>query len=533
MNSRRTLPFALLAILSVALHPAVSLAAEPDSTFEEKIEVNLVDLNVVVTSYWGRPVTDLTRDDFEIYEDGEPRQISHFSRVVDGVPEGAAETGQASLDGFEGASGEAQPSTALDRSIVLAFDAGIQRPYLRRALRAARDFVTERAGDGIWWSVVLLASEPHSFLPLTNDDGQVVAALESLLAQNHAGSRFEVPAAAVPRSPHLEGPWCRLALTERSLTFSHRARGLSEIFRAYASVPGAKACVIYQQGRGGTVVNRVDERLLVRQHVELWRDLGRQATSAGFRVYAMDVLGLNPPRGVGSPASNTSLAAFHSFPSISTADVGPSALANLTGGDSFALNHLDEAVKAAAREIGTYYTVAFVAPHGHDGEPHDLEVRVPGRPWLEVRHSAGFLDVDPRTLLVEHLAAPAYFPKQGGALSLTLELTDPSSGADKLDVTGTVATRAGDLTLVPEGAARVAHVDFFVAVHDRTGALVSLRQDRRRVRVGAEGDFRIAVPVRLRLPESAYSVTVALYDPVSGLSGIASEQIGGRDSRGG
>jgi hypothetical protein len=50
-----------------------------------------VDLKVVVTSFWGRPVTNLTRNDFEIWEDGEWREISHFALVTDGVADGAAE----------------------------------------------------------------------------------------------------------------------------------------------------------------------------------------------------------------------------------------------------------------------------------------------------------------------------------------------------------------------------------------------------------------------------------------------------------
>lgn len=539
MILRRKLPVALLAVLWAVLNPAASLAKEPQTTFTEKIEVNLVDLNVVVTTFWGRPVTDLTRDDFEIWEDGEPRQISHFGRVIDGV----AEEGKLALpmaSSRAGAKTGEQPSNALDRSIILAFDAGIQRPYMRRALKAARDFVAERSDDGIWWSVVMLASKPHSLLPLTNDAREVVATLESVLAQNKAGTWFQVPTPAAAMTAHLEGEWSRLVLTEQSLTYPYAARNLSEIFRAYASVPGSKACVIFQQGRGGTFATEGSGRrsclfpcrpLLRGRHMGLWRDLSRQATSAGFKAYVTDVRGLNH-ESVGAAGGTSSRLAWYSLPTAGPS-FGPATLAYHTGGDHFALNNLDEAVKAAARETGTYYSLAFAAPHHHDGQPHDLQVRVPGRRWLQVRSSSGFFDVDPRTLLVERLAAPAHFPKGGGALPLALEVASRKVEEDELDLIATATTPVENLTFLPENGARIAEVDLFLAVHDSTGALVSLKHDRRRVRAPAAAkEAGLSVPLSLRLRTGRYTVTVALYDPVSGLSGTATAHVGGPEPRG-
>ncbi|MDH3744257.1 MAG: VWA domain-containing protein [Acidobacteriota bacterium] len=545
MILRRTLRLApmpliaLLSVLGVALSPAASRATEAQTTFTEKIEVNLVDLNVVVTTLWGRPVTDLTRDDFEIWEDGELRPISHFIRVIDGVPDPGTElsTSPSLTPPKESPPRATQPSYALDRSIVLAFDTGIQRPYMRRALKAARDFVAERSEDGIWWSVVMLAARPHSLLPLTNDAREVVSTLESILARNKAGTRFQVPTQAVARTADLDGEWSRLVLTEQSLTYPYAARNLSEIFRAYASVPGSKACVIYQQGRGGTFATELSGRrsclfpcrpqVQLSRHLEMWRDLSRQATSAGFKAYVMDVRGLNHEAG-----SSASRLAWYSLPT-SGPSFGPTALAYHTGGEHFALNDLDEAVRAAARETGTYYSLAFAAPHDHDGKPHDLKVRVPGRTWLEVRSSSGFFDVDPRTLLVERLASPAHFPKAGGALPLTLQVASHEVEGAEVNFIATATTPVENLTLLPENGTRIADVDLFLAVHDSTGALVSLKQDRGQVRApGAAKEAELSVPLSLRLPTGRYTFTVALYDPVSGLSGAASAHVGGPEPRG-
>ena len=46
-----------------------------------RVTVNLVQVDAVVTDKLGRQVTHLTKDDFELFEDGKPRQITHFSYV--------------------------------------------------------------------------------------------------------------------------------------------------------------------------------------------------------------------------------------------------------------------------------------------------------------------------------------------------------------------------------------------------------------------------------------------------------------------
>ena len=47
-----------------------------------KVQVDYVDVDVLVTDNDGRFVRDLTKDDFEVFEDGQPQTIANFS-VVD------------------------------------------------------------------------------------------------------------------------------------------------------------------------------------------------------------------------------------------------------------------------------------------------------------------------------------------------------------------------------------------------------------------------------------------------------------------
>ncbi|HMB52657.1 MAG TPA: hypothetical protein VKU40_05035, partial [Thermoanaerobaculia bacterium] len=68
-------------------------------TFQDALDVRLVEVEAVVTDRAGRPVGGLTRDDFVVYEDGEAMAISHFSvgagaaaPAAEGIEPGAVHT---------------------------------------------------------------------------------------------------------------------------------------------------------------------------------------------------------------------------------------------------------------------------------------------------------------------------------------------------------------------------------------------------------------------------------------------------------
>src|SRR5260370_41920407 len=43
------------------------------------VDVNVVNVDVTVTDRSGKPIMDLTRDDFQIFEDGKPMNVTNFS----------------------------------------------------------------------------------------------------------------------------------------------------------------------------------------------------------------------------------------------------------------------------------------------------------------------------------------------------------------------------------------------------------------------------------------------------------------------
>jgi VWFA-related protein len=88
-------------VLAVVFSPLLAIAADQQQPAApqagETIEVSIVNLDVVVTDKRGNRVHGLTRDDFEIFEDGKPQAITNFAeygadvtRAVQTMPGSAA-----------------------------------------------------------------------------------------------------------------------------------------------------------------------------------------------------------------------------------------------------------------------------------------------------------------------------------------------------------------------------------------------------------------------------------------------------------
>src|SRR5688572_25929801 len=80
--------FRLALALAAGLLPGLALAQappeNPEPTFFESIDVNVVNVEVYVTDKQGRRVQGLTRDDFQVLEDGKPVEITNFYAVSGG-----------------------------------------------------------------------------------------------------------------------------------------------------------------------------------------------------------------------------------------------------------------------------------------------------------------------------------------------------------------------------------------------------------------------------------------------------------------
>jgi len=118
-----------------------SAPADPP-TFADRLEVEIVNLDVVVTDAAGKPVEGLGREDFELRVDGEPTPIANFYAVGPEEPAAAPAPDQ-------GAAPAGAPETAAspreqELHLVILFDDLHATPGERK--RAAEELAAAFAG---------------------------------------------------------------------------------------------------------------------------------------------------------------------------------------------------------------------------------------------------------------------------------------------------------------------------------------------------------------------------------------------------
>jgi VWFA-related protein len=151
----------------------------PSITFQ--VEVNYVDVDVVVTDAEGHPVGGLTRDDFDVLEDGKPQKVEMFSYVelpvtppdrfvVSGRP--VSSDARSNRRAFDG------------RVYVIVLD-DLDISPLRTGIvkRFARDFVNNRLGSNDIASVVYTSGRSDATQDFTSDRQLLLNAIDKFVGR--------------------------------------------------------------------------------------------------------------------------------------------------------------------------------------------------------------------------------------------------------------------------------------------------------------------------------------------------------------
>lgn len=161
--------------------------APPSVTFQ--VEVNYVDVDAIVTDEKGNFVSGLTRDDFEVYEDGKPQKVELFSFVelpveppdrfvfLDRPVSPDVRSNRRSFDG---------------RVYVLVLD-DLDISPLRTGLvkTSAREFVERHLGANDVAAVVYTSGRTDATQEFTGDRGLLLAAIEKFVGRRLRSAAIE------------------------------------------------------------------------------------------------------------------------------------------------------------------------------------------------------------------------------------------------------------------------------------------------------------------------------------------------------
>jgi VWFA-related protein len=439
-----------------------------------RVTTHMVLVDVVVTGKKGNPVTDLTRDDFKLVEDGKPEKLAVFSRY----PEVSPEAGSA---GTPTESTSATPTPLLgphvytnrpqyDRSAgpltILLLDAintatsdqTVVRDHILRYLR------TQPIDQKM--AVLALTNDLLVLQDFTSDPRVLIALVEKYsptksvpLAQSQPMTITRTEAAALPPQA-LEAlrRWNESRFVEAT---ADRVRitlsALQAIARAMIGYPGRKNLVWVSstfpisldsaQDRSGLRFNVANE---LRQTANLLAD-------AQVAVYTVDARGLVPGSATG-PGELAPTVEDPNQPIVGETELTDhpevvdnshstmQELARDTGGQAFYdQNEIHAAVAASIADGASYYTIGYYPQKRKwDGKFRRIEVKT-ARKGLLLRYRQGYYAVDTTAATTAtgagngqdelgQLLAEAANPLPATGLTFSARVVPPAAGQTNLQV---------------------------------------------------------------------------------------------------
>jgi len=159
----------------IAAVAALTAAASLAQQAAESIEVRVVNVDVVVRDRAGKPVTGLTKADFEIYENGQKREITNLYEVR--APEAAITT---TAKAPAPAAPAETPVEIRPRNIVMFVDNYSLEPFRRDKVLQSLDRFVEQLGPQDRVMLVLGTQKVTVITPFTNDRKAIRDGVETL-----------------------------------------------------------------------------------------------------------------------------------------------------------------------------------------------------------------------------------------------------------------------------------------------------------------------------------------------------------------
>jgi len=506
-----TLVLSLTALVG-ALGPAAGAtaqepAAEPaPELFLESVDVDVVELEVTVTDEDGNPVRGLTREDFRVFEDGEPVELTNFYAVEGGrrvlaedeaLPGGDPALGELPLDQRLNLAVVVDNANILpanrkrvlddlvlhvgkvvrpgDRVMVLGIDRSIHVEQSLTDDMAAVLSAIDRLGRSTGARVDLLGQERMIRLALNTRDGfqpgqsgtavadtpgdaahRAMQMIESYAIQADARSRetFEAIGRLIDSMAGLEGRNAVLYVSDGVSARPAEAL-LEELMLAFPDV----------QNPGGVIAPTFDANRW--DSSDAMRRVARKAAADQVVFYSLDAKGL---------ASGASVEQATISQSVTTgADLADKDammyLAAATGGEVM-LNPagVSRLVDRMASDYTDYYSLGYTSPSSQDGDYHRVEVRIPGRRGLRVRHTEGYQGKSSDQRMIERTLSALVFDVADNPLAVRIELGEEQTGTRKQVVLPVlIRVPISKLLLIPRESSHHGRLKIYLAVRDAEG----------------------------------------------------------------
>lgn len=397
---RSSRPARVAALVSVAFVLLLAVPAAQESSQQPPVfrgGIDAVSVDVIVTDSDGRPVTDLTAEDFEIFEEGDPQTVSTFRLVETG--DGTGPTAAREILSFDE---ERTELTRLDNRLFVIFldDYHVRRGNSMRVRQQLADFLRTLTRNDL----VAIATPLSGVSALSFSRNH---SLTSNSVMGFEGRKYDYQ----PRHP-IEYRYQNLPVEQQEMMRNSLVlTALQNLCEYLGTVrEGRKAVVYVSEGMSGSVPSGVRTTGTWQGSEPLWRpdspmqeamdffdnagllnDLEarvfRPAARSNVSIYSLDPRGLaNFEFGVNDyVTSDTDKRILQESTDLLRV------MAERTDGRAI-VNSNDPipALRQMVRDASAYYLLGYTSTRSpRDGKFHEIRVRV-NRPGVQVRARRGY-----------------------------------------------------------------------------------------------------------------------------------------------
>jgi len=540
-------------------------------TFFKPVEVPIVNVDVYVSDRKGRPVSGMTIDDFEVFEDGDLVKLTHFYAAKSGVTDGNNIQAETEMRVEQP---PAQPETPSSQELylVILFDnTNLSRGRRQAAIEHLRGFLT---GDLPPQLQVMLATYDGGIRirhPFTDQPPELLAALEEVVGQASLSRQLEQDrllreidtALAVAARGGLQADEMLQANLDaiyfqiQNYADNTRQRTIAGLettslfVRSLSGVPGRRAMLLVNDG----IEPRPGERLfhaweqaaltatpnsqprgaMLRANQysishEL-REFTRQANANRVTIYTVSALVDHGLARVSAARSGATSEDRYDVQQMISEEQVMTGIAASTGGRTLVNSPaLSDQLAEVAVELGSFYSLGYEPDHLGDGSYHRLEVRVK-RKGLQLRHREGYFDTPIADRLPDRTLAAALLGVSNNGLGIAVECQEARPRDDGTWVIPVlVRVPIGQLVLLPEGREHQGRISIFLAVRDTEGGLsdvkhrefpIPVENDQMTTAISKTAGFILQLAVR----EGRQRIAVGFRDEIARTEAIVTVEV--------
>ncbi len=561
---RRWIGFTLLAVLMML--PGLGAARTKKTptpkpigglTFQNTTNVTLVNIDVFVTDKKGNPVTGLSKDDFQVFQDGVERTITNFAVFDKKVYRSLYSK---KIPGLARAVATPTPAPAATVQvkpiyIVLYIDNMNLRPFDRNhVVRQLRGFVRDNLVPPTQMMVAFYDHSLKILQPFTNDPEEIYHALDSV--KHFTGGRTQRDSAhedvvemmrkyqdqdraalgsnssqtRLPSAYHLLRAYADEGRNRLAFTIG----GLRQIVSMLAGLPGKKSVLYISDGlqmvpgidlfyEYSSVYHDTNIMNLISDYdrTSLFKALVENAAAQGVTFYTVGAQGL---RVGGSGAAESQYAQHALSSSVLTESYNDSLryMAEGTGGRAIVnTNDFRAGFEKISNDLYTYYSIGYTITSTGRDTIHKIKVKLRHNHGYTVRYRRHFIEKSLQSRVQDQVMTSLVFPVHHNPMQVQVLIGQPSPATNQWwTVPIHVSFPLKKIALLPDRNDYVGRVILYIAARDALGKRSDVEHQEHEIRIPA-ADYkeaqskRFGIDLNLLMAKGHYTVAVGLLDEIT------------------